>query len=301
MIPAFELPDDATMAWIGGVLGPFEVVSRFAHAHGYSKLWRLEAGGQTFWLKMHAHPHKWAGEVHALKGWAPPLSPRVVAYRNEPPTVLFTEVPGTPAESIEFSPAAEERLWREAGAWLRAFHERSNEWFGNVRVDGSPHGEPSQDPGANVRTTFENRLRQGRDRGLLDEAEVDFAKRRFEAGFPSLAGATAHAAHRDFHPRNWLASRDGELTAVIDFEHARWDVRAADLNRPWDKEFARNPRLVNAFFEAYGWPDETFMAQIQTLRLMGTVASLVWTVEVGEPEYAAYNRVALHRMMREGE
>lgn len=292
-----QLPDEATLAWVESVVGPFRVVSRFAHSHGYSQLWRLAAGSDSLWLKMHAHPHKWAGEVHALTQWADPLAPTLLAWREDPASVLLSEMPGVDAEPIAFDGPAEERLWAQAGDWLRAFHARTNDWLGNVRADGSPHGTPTDDPCAHVRQNFERRLFQGREEGLLDEREFDFARSYFEEGLSSLEGATAHSIHRDFHPRNWLAHPDGTLTAVIDFEHARWDVRAADLNRPWDKEFHRNPRLIDAFYEAYGRPDDRFMTQIQTLRLSNVVTGVVWAVEVGDLRFSEFNRAALHRMM----
>jgi aminoglycoside/choline kinase family phosphotransferase len=292
-----QLPDEATLAWVEGIVGPFRVVSRFAHDHGYSQLWRIEVGSDYVWLKMHAHPHKWAGEVHALTQWTDPLAPALLAWREDPASVLLSEMPGGDAESIAFDGPAEERLWAQAGDWLRAFHARTNDWLGNVRADGSPHDAPTNDPCAHVQKNFEKRLFQGREDGILDEKEFAFAQSLFNEGLPSLEGAAAHSIHRDFHPRNWLARPDGTLTAVIDFEHARWDVRAADLNRPWDKEFNRNPRLIDAFYEAYGRPDDRFMAQIQTLRLYNVMTGVVWAVEVGDLPFSEFNRAALRRMM----
>lgn len=293
-----KLPDTETMAWTESVIGPFQIASHFSHSHAYSNLWRLSAGSDYVWLKMHAHPHKWAGEVYALTNWAHRLAPRVLGWRKEPATVLLTEMPGVHAEEIEYSPAAEERLWSEAGQWLREFHARTNPWIANLTVDGKPHDEPVNDARLHIRKTFDRRLYSGRDAGILSEEEFEFSHRRFEENLPSLENASIHSIHRDYHPRNWLANSDGELTAVIDFEHARWDVAAADLNRPWDKEFARNPRLKDAFYEAYGHPDDRFAAQIQVLRLYNIVCGVVWAIEVGDQEFSEFNRTALHRMMK---
>jgi len=68
---------------------------------------------------------------------------------------------------------------------------------------------------------------------------------------------------------------------------------------PPDKEFLGNPRLRDAFFEAYGTPDARLMAQIQALRLVQAVAAIVWGVLVKEFDYSILNREALHRMMSE--
>ncbi len=295
-----DTPDDATLAWVEDSVGPFRIVSRFAHEHGYSRLWRLSAADDYLWLKMHAHPRKWAGEVHALTHWRVPLAPTLLAWRESPNAVLLTEAPGSDAESLGLESPAEERLWSQAGAWLRAFHDRTNDWLGDVQPDGSPAGEPQTDPQEHVGKTMEKRLRQGRERSVLTAAELDFATFAFREGLPALESARAHSIHRDFTPRNWLAHRDGTLAAVIDFEHARWDLRAADLNRPWDYEFHRNPGLIDAFYEAYGRPDGRFASQIQTLRLVSVVSSIVWGLEVGDTPFSERNRAALRRMMAHG-
>ena len=292
-----RLPDDAILDWAREALGRVTVLSHFAHIHAYSNLWRLSTPNGRVWLKMHAQPHKWAGEVHALTRWKSPLTPELLAHREDTCAVLLGEMPGRDAESLAFTPEAEARLWSEAGAWLRAFHARTNDWIGEVLLDGKPGKRTTVDPTDLVREGFEKRLRGGVDRDLLSTEEAAFARRAFDRGLPSLEGATAHSIHRDFHPRNWLATSDGRLTAVLDFEHARWDVRAADLNRPWDKEFVRDPRLIDAFYEAYGRPDDRFMAQIQTMRLYNAVTGLVWAVEVGELAFSEFNRAALRRMM----
>lgn len=293
----FPMPEPEMLVWVEDVLGPVRFVSHFTHDHAYSQLWRLASRHGNVWLKMHAQAHKWAGEVHALTRWKALRTPDLIASRENPCAVLLAEMPGQDAESIAFAPEAEARLWSEAGDWLRSFHARTNGWLGEVLPDGSPGKRTTTDPSELVRSGFENRLRQGVDRGLLDTREAAFSRQSFDAGLPSLDGASAHSIHRDFHPRNWLALPSGELTAVIDFEHARWDIRAADLNRPWDKEFHRNPRLIAAFYEAYGPPDERFETQIQLMRLYNAVTGLVWAVEVGEAAFSEFNRAALHRMM----
>jgi Ser/Thr protein kinase RdoA (MazF antagonist) len=116
---------------------------------------------------------------------------------------------------------------------------------------------------------------------------------------PSLEGERAVAIHRDYTPRNWRVHGDGTLAGVIDFEHARWDVRAADLNRSPDYEFVGNPHLRSAFFEGYGTPSSRLEAQIEILRLQNAVAAIVWGVLVNELDYSNRNRVALERIMAE--
>ncbi|MGV3615065.1 MAG: phosphotransferase family protein [Fimbriimonas sp.] len=294
-----ERPDVATLEWVEAQLGRFEIVSRYAHSHGYSQLWRLMTGGDFVWLKMHRYPRKWAGEVHALTHWAPALglSPILLASRADPPTVLLTESPGEAAGSVSLSPKAEERLWEAAGGYLRELHRKENDWFGAIHPDGSPQGVPSYDPMAMTFETFDRRIAEGEAAGLFTPDEIAFVREHAPVWIQALAGETPRAIHRDYSPRNWLTDAEGTLTAVFDWEHARWDVRAADLNRWWDVEFLRNPRLEAAFFGAYGAIDDRLRAQIQALRLSQSAAGYVWSVQVGDPAYAATNRAALRRIM----
>lgn len=294
-------PDEATWDWVEAELGTCEAMRDFAHGHGYSQLWRLRAGGDYVWLKMHAYPGKWAGEVYALTQWGPLVgrTPSVIAYREEPRAILLTEASGVDAMDAGLQGVSEERLWTEAGAWLRELQRIRGEWFGACNPDGTPQGKAVQDPVAFVRKGLDQRLSEGREMGLLDSAAGEFIERRMAEWLPSLEGEGSYAIHRDFSPRNWMVASSGELSAVIDFEHARWDVRAADLNRWWDREFLINPRLRHAFFEGYGEPDARLSAQIALLRLHNAVGGYVWATKVRDEEFAGLNRQALERLMAE--
>jgi len=176
-------------------------------------------------------------------------------------------------------------------------HKKKNHWLGATKVDGSPQGGTSTDPVSFVRTNIENRLRQGVDRGHWTAEEQRFIGNAMESWCLALAGERPTAIHRDFGPRNWLTNAVGELVGVIDWEHSRWDVLAADLNRAWDDAFLTQPWLADAFFQGYGGLDEQLRQQIQALRLMGAVAGIVWSAEVGDDAYGRLNREALHRLM----
>lgn len=295
------LPDAETLAWVKAEVGHFEIVSRYAHDHGYSQLWRLKAAEEHLWLKMHAFPGKWAGEVHALSRWAPGLglAPSVVAFRPEPRSVLLTERPGFAAEKIALSPAAEERMWSMAGDWLQRLHAIENPWLGAVRADGEPWGETSHDPESFVAESFGRRIEEGRTTGLLTPREYDFTQFGLREWLPAMAGERARAVHRDFTPRNWMCGAEGELTGVIDFEHARWDVRANDMGRWWDGDFLRRPELADVFFAAYGPLDDRLRAQIRIIRLLQAASGVVWAVQVNDLRFADHNRASVHRLMAE--
>jgi Ser/Thr protein kinase RdoA (MazF antagonist) len=304
------LPDDSLMAWVEEALGSFQTVSHYAHDHGCSRLWRLQAnkpdqaGGAFFWLKCHQYPGKWAGEVHALTYWTPALkltAPQVRAYRTESLAVLLTEIRGTMADATVLEPREERMLWHAAGAYLAHLHTLENEWLGAANPDGTPQGERHRDPEKFVRRSIESRLEQGTEQGLFDATEREFIRDRAPVWTAALRDETPRAIHRDYSPRNWVTTTSGQLTAVIDYEHARWDVRAADLNRWWDTNFLENPALAEPFFDGYsgGMPDEKLWTQIQALRLLGAAGGIVWATRVGDAPYVRTNREALHRLMRE--
>jgi Ser/Thr protein kinase RdoA (MazF antagonist) len=310
MKAAMILPDDSLMAWIEEAIGSFQVTSHYAHDHGCSRLWRLQAnkpdqaGGQFFWLKCHQYPGKWAGEVHALTHWTPHLklaAPQVRAYRTEPLAVLLTEMQGTTADATLLGLREEKSLWYAAGAYLARLHTLENEWLGAAHPDGAPQGEKQLDAEEFVRHSIENRLEQGTEQGLFDTAERLFIRDRAPEWTAALRNETPRAIHRDYSPRNWMTEANGQLTGVIDFEHARWDVRAADLNRWWDTDFLGKPALAETFFDGYSgrMPDEKQWAQIQALRLLGAAGGIVWATRVGDAPYVRTNREALHRLMRE--
>ena len=308
-----DLPDTSLMSRLEEAIGPFQVVSRFAHDHGYSQLWRLQATQATqatqaesefYWLKCHQYPGKWAGEVYALTYWTPTLNlsaPRIIAHRSEPPAVLLTEVSGQTADSIVLDPENEKLLWHAAGIYLARLHTLENPWLGASNPDGTPQGETHNDPENFLRHSIESRLAQGTAQGLFDTAEKDFIAFGAKEWSSALAGESPRAIHRDYSPRNWMTDANGNLTAVIDFEHARWDVRAADLNRWWDTDFVRKPHLAESFFDGYagGMPDENLLAQIRALRLLGAAGGVVWATRVGDTAFAQTNREALHRLMQE--
>lgn len=305
-IPA---PSDSVLAWAREILGPFQIASRYAHDHDYSELWRLQTEispgpSAFFWLKCHRYPGKWAGEVNALANWASPLGlpvPQIQGFRETPPAVLLTEIEGVSANTIPLDDTAERKLWFAAGEFLRTLHSRENDWFGAVHPDGTPQGEPHRDAEAFVRRSIESRLQQGKDRELFDTTEAAFIASAADDWCAALQGESPRAIHRDYSPRNWMTDSSGTLHGVIDFEHARWDVRAADLNRWWDIDFVEKPHLAPAFFDGYlgGMPDSRLSAQIRALRLLGAAAGIVWATQVSDLPYVQTNRNALHRLMQE--
>lgn len=295
----FELPSELISAWLAATLGPHEYLRRFSHTHQKSHLWRIRTASGNVWLKVNSQWGKWAAEVHSLRHWAPELgkSPTVIGCSEENHALLLSEVEGQIATEIDLSESAERRLWQAAGDYQAQLHKKKNDWLGATRIDGSPQGGTSTDPVSFVRGSIETRLRQGVDRGHWTGEEQKFIAHAMETWCLALDSERPTAIHRDFGPRNWLTNEAGDLVGVIDWEHSRWDVLAADLNRAWDDTFLTQPWLADAFSQGYGRLEEKLRQQIQALRLMGAVAGIVWSIEVGDDAYARLNREALHRLM----
>jgi len=300
---------DPLRAWCESVVGPFLVLSEHGHTHGEAQVWRLRACGKTVYLKIHRQAGKWAGEVHAYEcGWASCFgdhAPHLLAARaEEPRAVLLTELPGAPMEQVTLSPQQEIAAWKAAGRALAPLHTLTNDWFGACRCDGSPQqGTPPTSPVRFVLTSIEDGIQRCLRAGVLSCDEEAFARACLAAGVDAFAGEKAVPCHRDYGPRNWIVTRDdGVWRGVIDFEHARWDVRARELCRWWDREFLGRPNLVDAFFAGYSSgerPRDTLLAQIQTMRLINALGGISWSVEHDDIPFLALNRATLTRLRQE--
>lgn len=71
------------------------------------------------------------------------------------------------------------------------------------------------------------------------------------AGLAALGPLPAVPCHLDYTPRNLLRANTGAV-AVIDFEHARYDLAARDLVRLASRIWPDRPDLEVAFLAAYG-------------------------------------------------
>jgi thiamine kinase-like enzyme len=97
-----------------------------------------------------------------------------------------------------------------------------------------------------------NRASQWLDQAadLLSEPDRRFIQRHV-AGLTDLGPLDAVVCHLDYQPRNWLVDETGTLR-VIDFEHARIDLRPRDLVRLAFRSWTDRPDLRDAFLAGYG-------------------------------------------------
>jgi Ser/Thr protein kinase RdoA (MazF antagonist) len=198
----------------------------------------------------------------------------------------------------------EQAAWEAAGRALAPLHTLTNDWFGACRRDGAPRGAAETDPAHFVLTSLEDGIKRCLRAGALLPGEETFARAHLTAGVDAFAGEKAVPCHRDYTPRNWLVTQnDGIWRGAIDFEHTRWDVRARDLCRWWDREFLNRPDLVRAFFAGYnGGPlDERLTTQIRVMRLANALNGVGWSVEHDDVAFLELNRAALARLQQEHE
>ncbi len=307
---------DELRAWAENAVGrPLKFVGESSHTHGESRVWKLrsESGQTDYYLKSHRQAGKWRGEVNAYRaGWAaslgPNFAPRLLAYRDgdntRPRAVLLSALRGEVMEKVPLGVDAERAAWRKAGAALRHLHDCAvNTWFGGCDENGDSEGAtPETDPVRFVAGGVEAYIARCERFGGLDTGAIDWARETLPGWADSLTGETPVPCHRDYTPRNWLAeSESGAWTGVIDFEHARWDVRARDLARSFDHDFVARPDLQDAFFAGYssGPPDTQLLRQIKALRLIGALATYGWAREHNDPAFAEQNKNALLRLRRE--
>lgn len=286
-------------------------MSAHSHAHGEAQVWRLaaEADGSTFYyLKCHRQTGKWHSETHAYENWTAVLgdhAPRLRAARDEEPrALLLTALPGLPMEQVTLTDWEERAAWEAAGRSLARLHADlpSGPWFGACFRDGGPQeATPGRDAVAFVRGKINLCIKRGAAAGHLNDDEAAFARRAASERTAAFAGENPVAAHRDYSPRNWIMTPDdGIWRGAIDFEHSRWDVRASDFSRWWDRDFLERPDLAEAFFAGYGgWPDARLMAQIFVTRLFNAVCGIVWAENHADAPFSALNRAALHRLQTE--
>lgn len=279
------VPDDVT-AWVAGVVGPFRPLRFIEQDHKYSRLWRIRACGDFLWLKMHVQPRKAAGEAAALSRWHRSPMPRLVAVSVDPQAMLIEELPGLPPAEVALSPEAHLRMWEEAGAFLASLHSRGGPAFGDGETD----------PVAWAREGYGKRSGRALSEDLLSPALARLVEDALTHGITELTGEPPRAAHKGFSPRNFLVGPNGELTGVIDFEHARWDLRGIDFVRSWDEDWRDDPRREAAFWAGYGPPDAGLLASLRPLRILHAACSVQWCHELGLPGFGDRNRRALERL-----
>lgn len=293
---------DPLAEWCQAVFGRFAVVSARAAPRDGSAIWRLSADRGYVYLKAYRRVAKWNMEVHAYECWIAALegqAPQLIAALEPPtPAILIAELPGIPLDRATLPARSERAAWRAAGAALARWHALpKGKWFGPPRRDGSPGIEsPETDPVALVASCLEDWLSRAMAANLLSASELETAKSAL-AGASLFAGEPPVACHGDYRPRNWLVGPDGAWRGVIDFEHARWDLKINDLGYWWDRGgWSERADLRAAFLAGYGRLTGRERQQLRIVRILGALGRIRWGQATGDMRALELGRKVLHQL-----
>ena len=239
--------------------------------HAESAVWRLETKRGRAYLKAHRQPLKFRQELYVYENWLAALrdqTPELLAVRqNEPRALLLSALPGELAQNIALSGAELARVHRQAGAFLKTFHQA---------------GGPDEDE-VTLRAAVEMRLNAWLKRvaPVVPKADIEFTRTVMTEALPYLCGKTRVPCHRDYTGRNWLVY--GDEFYVIDFEHSKMDFYLHDFGRLFREGWRFDEGLETAFFEGYGGTLDDDARRYMTSRALFSAATTIgWAREHGD-------------------
>lgn len=189
-------------------------------------------------VKRHRGLDRHRQEVHAYRHWVPALhgrAPQLLAVNDNPPAIVITAMPSRPLAEARLTPKQELDAYRQAGMLLYDLHHAA-----------APRMEPDM-------TRW---LAERGEQWLALAEDILPTERRAEIrnhlrALAWLGPVPAVPCHLDYTPRNLLANSAGAI-AVIDFEHARYDLAARDLVRIATRVWPSRSDLEKAFLHGYG-------------------------------------------------
>ncbi len=218
-------PSDALTAWLSEELGSIRSCTPCGWSAGRNRVWRVRReNGDSFHAKVLGEDRAFRQEVEALRIWPAALParaaglPRLIASQSALRAVLMTSVPGQSFLSEAAGAPGGREVWRRAGEFLR-------------ELRSLPHVDTDPLP---LRDAIPARLELWLERGSGEVTrEEGLLARRLVGDGALFRDRTRVACHRDFQPRNWIVSREGERLrlSIIDFEHSRPDHPLTDLIR----------------------------------------------------------------------
>jgi len=220
------------------MLGDFDVIGWHA-GHGRTVVMRAysPAYGQVI-IKVHRGGDRHRQEAVAYRCWTPALgdrAPRLIALHPDPPAIAVTALPGQPLDQVILAPRLEREAHRQAGTLLRDLHQA---------------GPARHDPGFRAILSQRGRYWIDRAAGRLGSEQRGELLARLDE-LAELPVSTLTPCHLDFMARNLIRVDDGTI-AVIDFEHARYDLPARDLVRLATRIWPQRPDLEEVFLDGYG-------------------------------------------------
>jgi aminoglycoside phosphotransferase (APT) family kinase protein len=263
--PTFDAATVATL--VAATLGRDVLDAAFVPKGFANENWRVRTTEGDVLVKIGgpgADPAKWRASARAL-GFArdagvpgPALLHGEASCRELAGRVLRIQswIDGVSPDVLDGASA--ERFWTALGRAVRSLHGIAFDAFSS-RLDDSAPDFPTWSAYLDYRIPqIEARCARASLLGAVERAEI-WARVRADAQAVDSA-VTPAFAHRDLHTDNLLATEDGGLAALLDF----------DMVEPWDPVgdwfklshwcFAGRPERRQAFEAGYGVPSDCWTA-----------------------------------------
>jgi hypothetical protein len=276
--------------WLRSTCGPFAARHEI-QANGRSSVWRIAAADADLVVKTYAEEAPWRAETQAYHAWTAalaPYAPRLIADSPEHRCLVLEAMPGVPMKTLragtaELSERGARRIYEQTGAAARRFRDAAV----GPRFDASTDAVSFM--AAELHRWSEPAL-AGHGLDARARESVMWAERNLDA----FAGLPAVPVNTDYDTGNWLV-HDDTLTAIIDFEYARWGVEDETFLPLWTRGYARLcAGCEEAFFAGYGTRfDEAARSRKRFLLIKQALVGLVYAVRGGDARSIAERRAEL--------
>ncbi|MFF4822659.1 aminoglycoside phosphotransferase family protein [Streptomyces sp. NPDC001312] len=282
MTDSTRLPRPLT-SWVETVLGPLTAVRDASQPRGNSQVWKVTGRTGDHYVKVAPKPVLYTRETRAYREAVPHLGHgNASALKDSSADLLaliLTAVDGKPLKGEE-SPARRRAAHRQAGQFLRRFHE-------------TLPGHQAQGEAAHVVESVQT----GLDKHIAEAG--DHPLRRLVSTLPSLGPLPAGWRHGDFWERNLLWN--GLHCAVIDFERSEPGPLVSDFVKLATSLWPDRPKLRVALFEGYGRSlSEAEERALTAFAAADAASALAYGPRHGDPLVTARGRRTVERLMQEG-
>jgi aminoglycoside phosphotransferase (APT) family kinase protein len=215
------------------------------------------------------------------------------------PYLITTRLAGEPLIDLwpDLSPDEQYRAAYRAGELLAQLHGYTLEAF--CRVGEREQAFPTWR--AFVEEFYYKYAGQAEEQALLTRAELSRHERLLERFRPYLEEITTpQLLHSDYHFENIL-QENGEITGIIDFEHARSGDPAYEfrLYEQWEEDCPGSRAPLYAGYLSRRAFDPTFEMRASFYKSLWLLDDVVWRMEENDPEGSARSRRRLGEKLDE--
>ncbi|MFF3140918.1 aminoglycoside phosphotransferase family protein [Streptomyces sp. NPDC057927] len=277
-------------SWVEPVLGPLKAVQDTSHPRENSQVWMVTGRTGDHYVKVAPKPVLYIRETRAYREAVPHLghgnAPALKDSSADLLALILTAVDGEPLKGEE-SPARRRAGHRQAGQFLRRFHEALP---GHQAQDEAAHAVGSAQSGLykHIAETSDH----------LSTAEAD-TLRRLVSALPGLGPLPAGWRHGDFWERNLLWN--GRGCALIDFERSEPGPLVSDFVNLATSLWLDHPELRTALFEGYGRSlSDAEECALVAFAAANVARALAYGPRYGDALVTARGRATVKRLMQEG-